>query len=743
MMKEKQSLLAALMCSVILGSFAAPAFAEEKAPTEEYALENVLVQDSTGRAALEGGFQNAEARFGIMGDKDIMKVPMTIHSLTEKTLEQQMGPDGNLQDVMGNIPGVTVGTSPIKTDFSIRGMAGNAALMTYNNIPGFFVMAIGPEDYTIGSMDVIVGPAATLLGSQQSASGSYSAASNGTPGSINLLTKRALPEDHVKYIQTFSGRGNYGEAFDVSQRFGKNREWGARVYGQTNVGGLAVSGSGINRQNISVDISRETEKAKTNLFYTYFDKNNHGTDRRFSLARSFEKYPSAPSASKNFEVDGMYQQRYGWITTLNHEQKMDENSSWFLNAGKGHTFIRRFIYNGDMAINDKGDFSGTTVWSQHFAVENNYVQMGIKDRAKLGSTIHNLTAAIDRSDRTWYNNNQNFEYGINHGPKDNLVFGNIYDKISWKPEVYKRDKSRQLPKRFSNSELDVSLNLVDDIEIGKWDVMIAGTRRHGSYLAKDGKTQTTTANVHDANWTPTYGISYAPTKDVTFYAARAYSISRGSIVGDEYDNAGQYLAPVKTKSDEIGIKAKHKGMFYSLSYFNLQQPNYNTAPDNDKIMGIYGKSQYKGIDFSATGKLADKWNMFGGFEYLNAKQKNADAYNGKPVDGAVKWHGVLGLEYKPTAETSITGRLNYSDSAEYNWTGGVRKLPAWKTFDLFASQKTHIGKTPVTFRAQAYNLFNSSHWIGKTGEGTKFLLSTPRTIVVSAEFQLDKLWKRK
>ena len=745
-MKTKDGkLLAALMCSLILGTYALPASAAEEAkePVQEYLLESIVVNgDSTGKTPLAGGFQNGEVRLGILGEKDIMKIPMTVHSLTEKTLEQQMGPDGTLQDVLSNVPGVTVGTSPIKTDFSIRGMAGNAALMTYNNVPGFFVMAIGPEDYTIGSMDVIVGPAATLIGSQQSSSGSYSAASNGTPGSINLYTKRALKDDHVKYTQTISGRGNYGEAFDVSKRWGKNREWGVRVYGQTNVGPLAVSGAGINRQNISVDISRETEKAKTNLFYTYFDKKNHGTDRRFNLDRKFATVPAAPDASKNYEVDGMYQQRYGWIATFNHEQKMDENSSWFINAGKGHTYLRRFIYNGDMQIDDKGDFNNTTVWSQHFAVENDYAQMGIKHKAKLGGTTHNLTASVDRSKRTWYNNNQNFEYGINHGANQNLVYGSIYGAINWKDEVYLRDKSRQLPKRFSNSELDVSVNLADDIEIGKWDIMIAGTRRHGKYLARDGKSQKVNADVHDANWTPTYGVSYAPTKDMTIYASRAYSISRGSIVDSGYDNEGQYLSPVKTKNDEIGIKLKHKNMFYSLAYFNLKQPNYGTDPANPKIYGIYGDAKYKGFDFSATGKLTDKWNLFSGLEYLDTKQSNDTKFNGNPVDGAVKWHGFLGLEYKPTDNTSITGRFNYSDSAEYNWNGGIRKLPAWKTFDLFLSQKTHIASMPVTLRAQCYNLFNSNHWIGKTGEDTKFLLSSPRTIVVSAEFELDKLWKK-
>lgn len=740
MKKKNKFLIASVMCSLLLGTFG---IAHANEPVQEYTLETLTIEgDSTGRTPLQGGFQNAQAKFGIMGDKDIMKVPMTIHSLTEKTLEQQMGPDGNLQDIMGNIPGITVGTSPIKTDFSIRGMAGNAALMTYNGIPGFFVMAIGPEDYTIGSMDAIIGPAATLLGSQQSSSGSYSASSNGTPGSINLLTKRALKEDHVRFIQSASGRGNLGEILDISQRFGKNKEWGARIYGQTNEGGLAISGAKINRQNIGIDISRETEKANSNFFYTYFDKKNSGTDRRFSVARKFATVPSAPDNKTNYEVPGMYQQRYGWISTMNHEQKMDKNSSWFVNAGLGETFLRRFIYNGEMNINDKGDFDNTTVWSQHFAVKNKYVQAGIKEKVKLGATTHNITAAVDRSERTWFNNNQNFEYGINPGANQNLVFGNIYSGISWKDAVYLRDRSRELGKRFSNKETDVSFNIVDDIEIGKWDLMVAGTRRHGNFLSRVAKTQKVNENVHDIQWTPTYGVSYAPNDDMTVYAARAYSISRGMIVGQTesgvYDNEGEYLPSVKTKSDEIGVKIKNKDMFYSLAYFNMKQPNYNVDPSNDKIYGIFGKNTYKGVDFSATGKLAEKWNMFGGFEYLKARQDD-----GKPVDGSVRWHGVLGVEYKPTANTSITGRFNYSDSSDYNSNFGVRSLPAWKTFDLFASQKTHLSNVPVTFRMQAYNLFDSNHWIGKTGEGTKFLLSNPRTIVLSAEFELDRLWKKK
>lgn len=739
MKKKNGKLLTSIMCALILGSFSVPGFAEEAtAPIEEYSLEGLVIEgDSTGKTNMPGGFQNNEARFGIFGDKDIMKVPMTVHSISEKTLEQQMGPDGSLQDVLSNIPGVTVGTSPIKTDFSIRGMAGNAALMNYNNVPGFFVMAIGPEDFTIGSMDVVVGPAATLTGSQQSSSGSYSAASMGTPGSINLYTKRALKDDHIKYTQSLAGRGNYGEAFDISQRFGKDREWGVRVYGQTNEGGLAISGAKINRQNISVDISRETEKANTNFFYTYFDKKNSGTDRRFNLDTKYSFYPKAPDADKNYEIPGMYQQSYGWITTLNHEQKMDENSSWFINAGKGETFIRRFIYNGDIKIDNLGNFANTTVWSQHFAVQNTYFQAGIKDKVKIGATTHNLSAAVDRSYRTWYNNNQNFEHGINHGAGLNLVYGNIYDSILWKPEAYDRDYSRSLGKRFSNREMDVSLNIADNIELGKWNLMVAGTRRHGSFLSRNAKGKVTEDN-HDINWTPTYGISYAPTNDLTLYASRAYSISRGNVVGSGYENEGEYLSPVKTKNDEYGVKFKHKNMFYSLAYFDLKQANiidYKVA--GKTYMGISGMANYKGVDLSATGKLADKWNMFGGLEYLNAKQDN-----GKPVDGSVKWHGTLGLEYKPTESSSITGRFNFSDSASYNFDAGVRKLPTWKTFDLFASQKTHLGSAPVTFRAQCYNLFNSNHWIGKTGEGSKFLLSSPRTIVVSAEFELDKLWKK-
>ena len=114
---------------------------------------------------LPGNYERDETHVGILGDKDVMKVPYTTASFTQKAVDQFAPPNGTVQEVLANVPSVRIGTSPIKTDFSVRGMLANGSAMYLNNVPGFFIMASGPMTNYIGRMDVLVGPAATLTGS--------------------------------------------------------------------------------------------------------------------------------------------------------------------------------------------------------------------------------------------------------------------------------------------------------------------------------------------------------------------------------------------------------------------------------------------------------------------------------------------------------------------------------------------------------------------------------------------------
>lgn len=319
MSKRKKLFLSSIMCSLILGVSACPVSAET---IETFNLDEMVVESSRNhKTPLPGGFNNDSSRVGLLGETEVIKAPFTVQSITEDTVSKMAMPNQDLDTVLSNVPAIRTGTSPIKTDFSIRGIATNASAYLVNNIPGFYIMATGPITNTVGSIDAMIGPAATLNGSTQSfQAGGMSGA---TPGAIYLNTKRAGENDFIKYTQTFGGHGDYGEYIDVSQRFGKDRNVGVRIYGQYDDGGLAISGAGQRKKNLFANISYEGETTKSNLFGGYYDQKLMGTERRFALHSSATKFPDAPDASKSFDdPDLMHQDTNGYIITLNHQKNL-------------------------------------------------------------------------------------------------------------------------------------------------------------------------------------------------------------------------------------------------------------------------------------------------------------------------------------------------------------------------------------------------------------------------------------
>lgn len=327
-------------------------------------LDEVIVtaeKDQVEAKVLPGGFEREETSFGLTGEQDIMTVPYTAQSISAKSIEMMAAPTGQIGQVLTNVPSIRTGTSLIKTDFSMRGMLANGSAMYLNDIPSFYTMCIGPVTNTIDRADVLVGPAATLSGSVQS----YNGPDGGQPGSVYLYTKRAGEADFNHVTLSNSGYGDWGEQFDISRtKLGSDGSWGVRVYGMHDKGGMSISGARREKNNISVDVSHETEKSKTNFYAGYVDERLNGTERRFAISRNSRWLPKAPDASKSYDdPNAMYSDWYGWQTTLNHEQKINDNLSWFLNAGMNDMTNRRMIYKSQITIDDMGDIKKTKIWS--------------------------------------------------------------------------------------------------------------------------------------------------------------------------------------------------------------------------------------------------------------------------------------------------------------------------------------------------------------------------------------------
>lgn len=743
MSKRKKLLLSSIMCSLILGVSAAPVSAET---IETFNLDEMVVESSRNhKTPLPGGFNNDSSRVGLLGETEVIKAPFTVQSITEDTVSKMAMPNQDLDTVLSNVPAIRTGTSPIKTDFTIRGVCTNAASYYVNNIPGFFIMATGPITHTVGSIDALIGPASTINGSTPS----YQAGplTGATPGAIYLNTKRAGENDFIKYTQTFAGYGDYGEYLDISQRFGKDRNIGVRIYGQYDDGGMAISGAGQRKKNIFANVSYEGETTKTNIFGGYYDQKLMGTERRFLLTGDPTKIPDAPDASKSFDDPSlMHQDTNGYMLTFNHQKKLGEHVNWFVNAGANQSVMRRYIYDGEIDILDDGSIaSDTAVWSDFIHIRNQYLQTGLKGDFMTGMAKHNYAVSVDRSHRKMYKKGVDAINPATGKPSGTFKPGSsIYDGIILNPWVYQGDISSTLTKNLQHEETDVSLNFMDKIEVGKLTLLAAASRRHGDYVrgttAKQQKN-----NVKDNNWATTFGLSYAPTEDLSIYAAKAASRNRGTAVvaagKKNYENDGEILPSVRNTNAEIGIKYKaNDNLMMTLAYFDMKQPQTIDVKDaNGKLwLTNNGLNRYKGIDFSLNASFADKWNAFGGFEWLDARQeKTADGkYDGCHVFGSGEWSSVWGLEYKPDEDTSFTGRLSYVGVGKYVKENRQElDIPSHFTLDLFASHKTKLNGMPVKLTAACYNVANDSHWIAQAGQSNKFMLNNPRSFMLSAEFE--------
>lgn len=96
----------------------------------------------------------------------------------------------------------------------------------------------------------------------------------------------------------------------------------------------------------------------------------------------------------------------------------------------------------------------------------------------------------------------------------------------------------------------------------------------------------------------------------------------------------------------------------------------------------------------------------------------------------VRPNGML-WPYNPDEKFSIVGRAMYTGKADiYN---EQLQTPSYMTYDLGVNYKTAFNKTPVTLTAMCYNLTDKNYW---TAYGNNLILSSPRTLMLSATFDI-------
>ena len=723
MLKNKKALVMSVLCAVASVGFVMSASAE----TMHGNLDEVVVEGS--KDVLPGGNVRTTAKLGVLGDKSVMDIPYSEMSMTAKAVETYGDPSQPLANVLMNNPSIrTSTTSPMYTDFSMRGINMNGNHMMLNGVPSLFYQFTTPPSHIIDRIDITSGPNAGVNGVNMSNNGTNSGATP-APGTINIVTKRATDTPVNRYTQTFSGRGNAGEFIDVGRRFGEKNEWGIRVNAEYMEGGLALPGAEKNEKNIFINMDHRGDNSTTNLLAGYFDLRVNGGQRWFSLPNSYSSIvlPDAPDSKNNYDFNGTTKYVHGYLATLNHEHKLNDTWSYFANMGYSRRSGNKDNQGASIKFDEHGNFVGNQFNQQNEEGKNAYVQLGLKGNLETGAVKHDLVLSVDRSWARYWNKSKSYK------PNGQDILGNLYDGIIFPDNFVLQNFGDGTPQW---EETNIGLTIADTISYGKASLLLAASRKHENFESFTGK------SFKNDNILPTYGLTYKPVENMAVYYGHTESFSRGLVVsGNDYTNNGETMDPVKSKQNEFGVKYQNAGVMTTLSYFDIDEANrYDINADGGmKTKVDDGKNRYKGVELTVNGKLADKWTVTSGLIYLDAereKTKNGTK-DGCFVNGVSEWSGVLGLEYKPEESWGIVGRAVWNDKAyiDSGSNSGKTEIPSYVTFDLGVNYKTKINTVPVKLSAMCYNVADKDYWMGR-GSSTTIGLSMPRTFMLSAQFDI-------
>ena len=633
-------------------------------------------------------------------------------------------PVNGVNEALSFNPSVRIVSGSLYQDISIRGFRTNGHRQYVNGIPGLLCQENIPY-YWVDSVSVVSGPNIGVRGT---------GLSEAIGGVVDYKSKRAVTSATDLKL-SYRGGSSFEEGVDYQTRLGEDKKWGVRVTTNNVHGNTAIDNEKLEQQNIFVNIDHKAERSNTNLLVGYNHTKHYGGP--YSVSLGFENLnqgnpakgvlttlPSAPDGSYGLKPSWSYNEYENIIAAFNHEQKLSEHVTGFVNAGYHKENWYGYIDGSPRILNNNGDYKVGLSNFPLFMVKT-YLGLGIKGDFNLGSVKNEYMVGVDKNWETYDidNGNPNWSWA---------GFGNIYHTNNWSNP----GDAHWKPLHSDTTQM-IGWHVVDTLKAFDDKLQVTlGVHGHRATVNAVGDTSLKKSDAI----TPTYAISYKFTPDFMMYADHTESFGMGARVSTDpnynYVNKGKMLDPAKTKQNEIGFKFKTGKFLNTFAYFDIKQANAIdvTLANGRLLRALDGEQENKGFEWAFTGNINNRWDLIGGAMYIDVKQtKTKNGTNdGKPVDGIPHWSANIGAIYHPNSQWSVIGRGTYIGDAKIN--GDTISVPSSFVFDLGASYDTKFGETPVTLKAMLYNVAGKDYWI-PNGGSSSLTVGGPRTFVFSANFR--------
>lgn len=638
---------------------------------------NVNADDSAQQQA-----RDKAASLGPMGQRRLQDTPYAISVVPRDLTEDQQLK--SFKDMIRYLPSVQGDGARPQT----RGLQGSVVQNT--RLDGLNV--VSTTDYPaeqLGGVEVLSGLSGSLYGPANPA------------GTFNLLSKR--PTDYTRNRVTVGlGTGlSWLKAADLSGPFDPEGKVKYRLNLVDEQGHSYAPGSTLRRQLVSLATDfqlSDSSVIETNVsHYNYVAK---GLPGKFATASSAVALPSAPDPTRS-NLGQNYAGDNNTTDTASVHFKHDFDGNWKLDVGALRQIADRESTGVTNTLTDNAGHYTSSVSSataSRFTL-NSYLA-DLNGSVFTGPVKHDLTFGLSGFD--WDN------YNPVNGGATTLGSASLSAPGNFAEPAYPDFTDRYHSANASQRSLIVGDTLTFTPQ---WSLMLSASQNR---LTTTNFTKTgDRTGAQDSGISSAESLMYKPIDDLTLYLTYADSLQQGDAVptGQGYSNAGQFLAPYRSRMVEAGAKWVVNGVNLSLAAFQIKRPfAYNAG---DGVYAVAGQQRNRGIEFMADGNVSRNLRLFGGVTWLDPKLLDTGnaSTEGTRIVGLARTSASLLSEYRIDQVPGLAVNLNAryvsarpTDDSNDHWVGH------YETFDLGASYSTRLLQRDTVYRLEMTNVGNEHYW---------------------------------
>ncbi|MHA4968547.1 TonB-dependent receptor [Pseudomonas extremorientalis] len=718
--------LLALCCSLSLS-----AHASQETGTLELGATTVSA-DAPAPGALPpvyaGGQVARGAQLGVLGNQDIMDVPFSMASYTEKLIRDRQAE--TIGDVLLNDSSVrqASGYANQAQTFMIRGLPLAGDDMSFNGLYGILPRQIMSTD-ALERVEVFKGPNAFINGVTPTGSG--------IGGGVNLQPKRADELPLRRFSTDISSDGRVGEHLDIGQRFGEDNQFGARVNLSQREGDTGIDDENQRSKLFTVGLDYRGDALRLSSDFVYQKQRINGGRNSVFLGTATH-VPDAPSADTNYAPSWSSTSLEDTLGMLRAEYDLNDNWTAYAAGGAKHT--REMGRYSSVTLTDN---SGNALASRSTIAheeDNRSLMGGLNGSFQSGPVSHRLNFGLAG---IWTQARNAYVFNAS----STATRTNIYDPVTGAPPTL--NNPRNTPGTdFSDPTITgktfVRSAAVSDT-LGFFDdrlLVTLGARRQQMVVqAYNYMSGTRTSNYDESITTPVYGLVFKPWQHVSFYSNRIEGLAQGPTSPVNSGNrtiigGGQAFAPARSRQIEAGVKVDMGTYGATLGVYRIEQPGAGYVQVIDATTARYvreGQQINKGVELNVFGEPLSGLRLLGGVTVMKTELK--DTQNG--ANDGNRAIGVPSFQLNADVEWDVPGLQGVTLNGRWLRTGGQYadaannlSLPTWNRFDVGARYNFKVAKRDVTLGATVENVANTKYW--ESAQGGFLSQGDPRVAKLSA-----------